>query len=607
VNFLEMESEEGKKLQLTDEVIVLWQPPMCGWIVYMDEMYVSVFIGDAIIKDVQRMHVQLKDRAKRRCQSFILEAIARVLESQSIPNQTIPRMNFDDISAPVQALMLELVHVGCNYVAFRNFYITSRFLEESASALQKKMKSQEKLAKKLKDSESKISKYKSKSDENAAKHAKDVKMIKDLEKEISDARSQNSRATEDHLRRFDRERLEQTEELEEQTEELEELRHNYSRLMNRHKELEDRLANGDFERESLMSGRDTLSREVRELRNQIAHMETDESETLLTIEDLQIENRQLRKDYESFKHDKFANLKENYDRLERQLTNVTSQLKQKSKKLDKQVEENTQFKLESEALQEVIRLNAALGKDNEEYEQKLAMSKKVIQELTDKNLKESKKIETLYNEKSEIVKRYEKSLNDKISKNRQLQMLNSDYAQKISALEKENQALQSKLVMVNEVIERCLPNLKSGSLESNLRALEVQFKEVLSHRIQYKEKHNYNATQMAEQIRKINDLHNELRRSNKTIDEQILKNQKLLREHTQTIEMFEGQLSKKNAQIEALIIERDDNVEQMNLMHYRLAKIAGLQISIGNPLDGIGKSVMKLEQTRNSAFKNLQE
>ena len=120
--------------------------------------------------------------------------------------------------------------------------------------------------------------------------------------------------------------------------------------MNRNKELEDRLANGDFERESLMSGRDTLSREVRELRNQIARMETDESETLLTIEDLQSENRQLRKDYESFKHDKFANLKEKYDRLERQLTNVTSQLKQKSKKLDKQVEENTQFKLESEAL-----------------------------------------------------------------------------------------------------------------------------------------------------------------------------------------------------------------------------------------------------------------
>merc|ERR1719285_140997 len=546
------------------------------------------------------MHVQLKDRAKRRCQSFILEAIARILESQNIPNQAIQRTPFEDISAPVQALMLELVHVGCNYVAFRNFYITSRFLEESASALQKKMKSEEKLAKKLKDSESKISKYKSKSDENAAKHAKDVKMIKDLEKELSDARSQNARATEDNLKRFDRERLEQTEE-------LEELRHNYSRLMNRNKELEDRLSNGDFERESLMSGRDTLSREVRELRNQIARMETDESETLLTIEDLQSENRQLRKDYESFKHDKFANLKEKYDRLERQLTNVTSQLKQKSKKLDKQVEENTQFKLESEALQEVIRLNAELGKDNEEFEQKLAMSKKVIQELTDKNLKESKKIETLYNEKSEIVKRYEKSLNDKISKQRQLQMLNSDYAQKISALEKENQALQSKLVMVNEVVERCLPNLTGGSLESNLRALEVQFKEVLSHRIQYKEKHNYNATQMAEQTRKINDLHNELRRSNQTIDEQILKNQKLLREHTQTIEMFEGQLSKKNAQIENLTIERDDNVEQMNLMHYRLAKIAGLQISIGNPLDGISKSVMKLEQTRNSAFKNLQE
>merc|ERR1740129_854046 len=113
------------------------------------------------------MHVQLKDRAKRRCHPFILEAIARILESQSIPNQTIKRMNFEDISAPVQALILELIHVGCNYVAFRNFYITSRFLEESSSALQKKMKSEEKLAKKLKDSESKISKYKSKSDENA--------------------------------------------------------------------------------------------------------------------------------------------------------------------------------------------------------------------------------------------------------------------------------------------------------------------------------------------------------------------------------------------------------------------------------------------------------
>lgn len=568
------------ELQITDEVIIMWSPPSCGWIVAVEGIYVNVFIGDAIIHNVQRSHIQLKDRAKSRARPIILETIAQVLDSQNIPNQSIPRLDTSDIREEYQQLISELVHCGCNYVAFRNYYITTRMLEEKMEELEKKAKSEQKSGKGY---QKKISHLKKQLEDIQKKNI-------DMELELQQEKVRQIKVNEDAYLKIEKNRKKQNEE-------ISDFKQEFYRMQAEKKAAEERIANAEYEVEAISKARDELKEELRKQTMELHDLTRGLTETESVRSNVEDDNLRLKKDVEEFKLQQISFL-EKYERLERQLTNITGQLKEKAYKLDKLTNEKNQHKLENETLEEVIKLNTKLTADNEENEDKLSTSKRMLQDLTDQNLKLKKEVEDLYNAKTEIVKKYEKGLKDGGKKSTQLAMLNSEYAQRISSLEKENQNLELKLVRVNETIYSCLPELKSGILETNLKKFVEFFKETLSMRIQLKEKLDRMFKEIEEREIKINELNKQIRSQNKTIDDQIGRNQQLLRQQKNTIKEYEEELTEQENLVSEQKNLNSGMMSKISSMNIRFVKFIDepMRLKDGDPVAQMQLLLAKLEQ-----------